>query len=197
MNPAILDDAALDTLFRTARSFSYWLERPVADDQLRRIYDLMKFGPTTANSCPARLVFVKSSTAKERLKPCLSEGNIRKSMEAPVVAVIGMDLEFYEKLPVLFPHQDARSWYAGKPDKIRENAFRCSSLQGAYFMLAARGLGLDCGPMGGFDAQKIDDAFFPDGKVKVNFICALGYGDRAKLHPRNPRLSFDEACRIE
>lgn len=197
MNTQALDAAALDTLFRTARSFSYWQERPVSNDQLRQVYELMKFGPTTANSCPARLVFVQSAAAKARLKPCLSEGNVRKSMEAPVVAIIGMDLEFYEKLPVLFPHQDARSWYVGKPEKIQENAFRCSSLQGAYFMLAARGLGLDCGPMGGFDAQKINATFFPDGEVKVNFICAIGYGDRTKLHPRNPRLSFEEACKIE
>lgn len=197
MTDHILDDVSLDILFRTARSHSYWLNRPVSDDQLRQIYELMKFGPTTANSCPARLVFVKSLVAKQRLLPCLSEGNVRKSMEAPVVAIIGMDMEFYEKLPVLFPHQDARSWYAGKPEKIRENAFRCSSLQGAYFMLAARALGLDCGPMGGFDAQKIDAAFFPDGKVKVNFICAIGYGEHAKLHPRHPRLPFEEVCRIE
>ncbi len=197
MNDTTLDEAALDMLFRAARSHSYWLNRPVSDAQLQQIYELMKFGPTTANSCPARLVFIKSAAAKARLKPCLNEGNVRKSMEAPVVAIIGMDLEFYEKLPVLFPHTDARSWYAGKPEKIQANAFRCSSLQGAYFMLAARGQGLDCGPMGGFDAQKIDETFFPDGKVKVNFICAVGYGDHAKLHPRNPRLSFDEACRIE
>lgn len=192
-----LDDGALDILFRNARSFSYWLNEPVSNEQLHQIYELMKFGPTTANSCPARLVFVKSMVSKERLKPCLNEGNIRKSMEAPVVAIIGMDMEFYEKLPVLFPHTDARSWYAGKPEKIQANAFRCSSLQGAYFMLAARSLGLDCGPMGGFDAQKIDETFFPDGKVKVNFICAIGYGDRSKLHPRHPRLSFEEVCRIE
>ena len=192
-----LDDAALDVLFRSAHSHSYWRDQPVSDAQLQQIYELMKFGPTTANSCPARLVFVKSTAAKARLKPCLSEGNVRKSMEAPVVAIIGMDLEFYEKLPVLFPHTDARSWYAGMPEKIQANAFRCSSLQGAYFMLAARGLGLDCGPMGGFDAKKIDETFFPDGKVKVNFICAVGYGDHAKLHARNPRLSFEEVCRIE
>lgn len=192
-----LDEASLDILFRTARSHSYWLDRTVSNEHLQQIYELMKFGPTTANSCPARLVFVKSLVAKQRLIPCLNEGNVRKSMEAPVVAIIGMDMEFYEKLPVLYPHQDARSWYAGKPDKIEENAFRCSSLQGAYFMLAARSLGLDCGPMGGFEADKINTAFFPEGKVKVNFICALGYGDHSKLHPRNPRLPFAEVCRIE
>ena len=197
MTDNTLDENALNVLFRSARSHSYWLNQPVSDEQLRQIYELMKFGPTTANSCPARLVFVKSAAAKERLKPCLSEGNVRKSMEAPVVAIIGMDLEFYEKLPVLFPHTDARSWYAGMPEKIQANAFRCSSLQGAYFMLVARGLGLDCGPMGGFDAKKIDEMFFPDGKVKVNFICAVGYGDHTRLHPRNPRLSFEEVCRIE
>ena len=197
MSQTVLGNDALDVLFRTARSFSYWQEEPVSTEQLHQIYELMKFGPTTANSCPARLVFVKSMVSKLRLKPCLSEGNIRKSMEAPVVAIIGMDMEFYEKLPVLFPQTEARSWYAGKPDKIQDIAFRNSSLQGAYFMLAARSLGLDCGPMGGFDAQKVDEAFFPDGKVKVNFICALGYGDQAKLHPRNPRLAFEDVCRIE
>lgn len=197
MSSQILNDAALDLLFREARSFSYWQDKSVSEDQLHQIYELMKFGPTTANSCPARIVFVKSAEAKERLKPCLSEGNVRKSMEAPVVAIIGMDMEFYEKLPVLFPHTDARSWYAGMPEKIQANAFRCSSLQGAYFMLAARSIGLDCGPMGGFNAQKMDEAFFPDGKIKTNFICAVGYGDRSKLHPRNPRLAFEETCRIE
>lgn len=193
---APLSDDALDTLFREARSFSYWNGRPVADDLLKQLYELMKWGPTAANACPARVVLVKSEEAKARLKPCLSEGNVAKSMSAPVVAIIGMDLEFYEKLPRLFPHTDARSWYVGKPEAIHNTAFRNSSLQGAYLMMAARSLGLDCGPMSGFDAEKMNAEFFPDGKVKANFICALGYGNRDKLHARGPRLEFDEACSI-
>ena len=197
MSDKVLDNEALDILFRAARSHSFWLNREVSDAQLRQLYDLMKWGPTSANCCPARLVFVRSLAAKERLRPGLDPGNVAKTMAAPVVAVIGMDLEFYEKLPQLFPHNPgARSWYAGKPDKIRETAFRNSSLQGAYFILAARALGLDCGPMSGFDGQRLDAEFFPDGKVKTNFICAVGYGDSAKLFPRGPRLDFAEACRM-
>jgi 3-hydroxypropanoate dehydrogenase len=195
MNP--LSDDALDTLFREARSFSHWLDKPVNDDQLREIYHLTKWGPTSANSCPARIVFVKSAAAKERLQPCLAPGNVSKCMEAPVVAIIAMDMEFHELLPRLFPHTDARSWFHGKPDAIAKTAFRNSTLQGGYLMLAARGLGLDCGPMSGFDAQRVDETFFPDGRWKSNFICGLGYGDRGQLHPRGPRLDFDEACRIE
>ncbi len=192
-----LDDAALDTLFRSARSFSYWLDKPVSDEQLHALYELMKWGPTSANCNPARLVFVKSPEAKARLAPCLSEGNVEKSMSAPVVAIVAMDMEFYEQLPRLFPHTDARSWYAGKPEAIRSTAFRNSSLQGAYLITAARSLGLDCGPMSGFDAQKLDAAFFPDRPWQSNFICALGYGDVSRLYPRGPRLAFEEACRIE
>lgn len=192
-----LNDTALDTLFRAARSFSHWQDRPVSPEQLQQLYDLMKWGPTAANSCPARIVFVHSAAAKARLKPCLAEGNVDKSMSAPVVAIIGMDLEFYDKLPRLFPHTDARSWYAGKPEKIAASATLNTALQGGYFILAARSLGLDCGPMSGFDNAKLDAAFFPDGKVKSLFICALGYGVREKLYPRGPRLAFDEACRIE
>ncbi|SCZ57714.1 malonic semialdehyde reductase [Thiohalomonas denitrificans] len=191
-----LDEQALDTLFRKARSFSYWQDKPVSDEQLQAVYDLMKMGPTSANCLPARLVFIKTPEAKERLKPCLAEGNVDKSMSAPVVAIIGMDLEFHEKLPRLFPHTDARSWYAGKPEKIYETAFRNSSLQGAYFMLAARSLGLDCGPMSGFDSEKLDVTFFPEGTIKSNFICAIGYGEASRLHARGPRLEFEEACRI-
>ena len=196
MSDQALSDAALDTLFRQARSHNGWLERPVSDDQLRQIYELMKMGPTSANSCPARLLFVKSADAKARLKPCLAPGNVEKSMTAPVVAIVAMDLEFHEQLPRLFPHTDARSWYLGKPEKILDTAFRNSSLQGAYLILAARSLGLDAGPMSGFDADKLNAEFFPDGKVKANFICAIGYGDASKLFPRHPRLAFDEACRI-
>lgn len=197
MRSQSLSDQALDQLFREARSFNAWQDKAVSDALLHELYELMKWGPTSANSSPARIVFVKSAEAKERLKPCLNEGNVEKSMTAPVVAIIAMDMEFYEKLPTLFPHTDARSWFAGKPDKIEENAMRNSSLQGAYLMLAARALGLDCGPMSGLDYDKLNTAFFPEGKVKANFICALGYGSTDKLYPRGPRLSFAEACRIE
>lgn len=191
-----VSEQCLDTIFRNARSFNAWQDRPVTDEQLAQLYDLLKWGPTSANSSPARFVFVKSDEAKARLKPCLAEGNVEKSMTAPVVAIIGMDMEFYEKLPKLFPHTDARSWFAGNPEKIQVNALRNSSLQGAYLMIAARSLGLDCGPMSGFDPERLNQEFFPDGTVKANFICALGYGDESKLYPRGPRLDFDEACSI-
>ncbi len=197
MSKQPLTDNVLDQLFREARSYNSWSSEPVSDALLQELYELMKWGPTAANSCPARMVFVKSEAAKQRRKPCLAEGNVEKSMTAPVVAIIGMDMEFYEQLPKLFPHTDARSWYAGKPEAIRENAERNSTLQGAYLILAARALGLDCGPMSGFDKAAIEAAFFPDGKVKANFICALGHGADEKLHPRGPRLGFDEVCRIE
>ena len=196
MSSAVLNDQAFDILFREARSHNAWQDKPVSDDLLKQLYDLMKMGPTSANSCPGRFVFIKSDEAKEKLKACLDEGNIEKSMTAPVVAIIGMDLEFYEQLAKLFPHTDARSWFVGKTDKIQETAFRNSSLQGAYLMLAARSLGLDCGPMSGFDNAKLDAMFFPDGKVKSNFICAIGYGDAAGLYPRGPRLDFKEAAEI-
>ncbi len=192
----MLTDQALDVLFRNARSHNVWTEKPVSDTQLEKIYELMKWGPTSANCCPARFIFVKSDAAKQRLKPCLAEGNIEKSMTAPVVIIFGMDLEFYEHLSTLFPHTDAKSWYAGKPAKIQETAFRNSSLQAAYMMLAARSMGLDCGPMSGYDNEKLDAEFFPDGKIKSNFICALGYGNAEKLHPRGPRLSFSQTSRI-
>jgi len=192
-----LSEQALDTLFREARSFNAWQDKAVSDEQLHQLYELMKWGPTSANSCPARIVFVKSEEAKARLKPCLNEGNVEKSMSAPVVAIIGMDMEFYEQLPKLFPHTDARSWFAGNAAKIAENAMRNSTLQGAYLIMAARALGLDCGPMSGFNAAMMDEAFFPGGKVKSNFICAIGYGSQEQLYPRGPRLDFDEACRIE
>jgi 3-hydroxypropanoate dehydrogenase len=157
----------------------------------------MKMGPTSLNSCPARIVFIKSESAKLKLKECVNEGNVRKSMTAPVVALIGMDMEFYNKLTKLWPHQqDAASWYIGNPEKTREVAFRNSTLQGAYLIMAVRSLGLDAGPMTGFNFSKMDEAFFPDAKVKSNFICAIGYGNEEKLYPRGPRLDFDEACSI-
>lgn len=197
MTSQTLSDQALDQLFREARSYNAWQEKEVSEELLHQLYELMKWGPTSANSSPARIIFVKSDEAKERLKPSLNEGNVEKSMTAPVVAIVGMDMEFHEQLPKLFPHTDARSWFAGNQAKIEENAMRNSSLQGAYLMMAARALGLDCGPMSGFDNAKLEAAFFPDGKVKANFICALGYGSTENLYPRGPRLSFDEACSIE
>ena len=193
----VLDKPSLDTLFREARSFSYWQERRVSEEQIHQIYELMKMGPTAANSCPARLVFVTSDEAKARLNPCLNEGNVDKSMTAAAVAIIAMDLEFYEQLPKLFPHTDARSWFAGNDEKIRHSALLNSSLQGAYLIMAIRSLGLDAGPMSGVNFAKLDETFFPEGKTKSIFICAFGYGDRDKLHPRSPRLAFEEACRIE
>jgi 3-hydroxypropanoate dehydrogenase len=194
---AIADDNSLDVIFRNARTHSAWLDKQVDDALLMRAFDLAKMGPTSANCSPMRVVFVKSKAAKEKLKPCLSEGNMEKTMTAPVTAIIAHDMEFYEKLPKLFPHTDARSWFAGNDAVIQTTAFRNGSLQGAYFMLAARALGLDCGPMSGFDNAKVDAAFFAGTKIKSNFLCNLGYGDASKLHPRSPRLEFAEACRIE
>lgn len=187
---------ALDQLFRQARTHNGWRHEPVPESTLRELYELMKWGPTSANCSPARIVFVVSSEAKARLLPAMSEGNREKTRQAPVTAILGMDLEFYEKLPQLFPHTDARSWFAGKPTAIQETAFRNGSLQGGYFILAARALGLDCGPMSGFDAEAVNRAFFPEGKIKVNFICNLGFGDPAKLFARSPRLAFEEACQV-
>ena len=183
----------LDRLFRHARTHNFWHPRGVSDELLHEIYDLAKFGPTSANSSPMRIVFLKSEEAKERLRPALAPLNVEKSMAAPVVAIIAYDTEFYEQLPKLFPHADARAWFVGNESLVQETAFRNSSLQGAYLMLAARALGLDCGPMSGFDKDTLNAEFFPDGKWKVNFICNLGYGDSTKLFPRNPRLDFDEA----
>ncbi len=191
-----LEDKALDQLFRQARTHNGWQKRPVDDAILRQLYDLLKMGPTSANCSPARFVFVTSPAAKARLKPYLSPGNVDKTMAAPVTVIVGYDTEFYEKLPQLFPHTDARSWFVGKPDFIQSTAFRNGSLQGAYLILAARSLGLDCGPMSGFDNGKVDAEFFPDGKVKSNFLINLGYGDPSQLRPRGPRLTFEEACTI-
>ena len=191
-----LSEDALDRLFRKARTFNAFVDQPVTDDVLRQVYDLARMGPTSANSNPARFVFVRSPEAKAMLAPALSPANHEKSMKAPVTAIVAYDLEFHERLPHLFSHVDARSWFTGKPDHIVTTAFRNSTLQGAYFMLAARALGLDCGGMSGFDNAKVDAAFFPDGKWRSNFLINLGYGDPSKLLPRHPRLSFEEACRI-
>ena len=187
---------SLATLFTEARTHNGWSDRPVTDAELQQVYDLAKWGPTSANCSPARIVFVRSELEKAKLLPCMSGGNQEKTRTAPVTAIIGMDTEFYEKLPQLFPHADARSWFAGNQAMIDATAFRNSSLQGAYFIIAARALGLDCGPMSGFDADKVNAAFFAGTKVKVNFICNLGHGDPSKLFGRSPRLSFDEACKI-
>jgi 3-hydroxypropanoate dehydrogenase len=192
----ILDDAALDTLFRDAHTHNAWQDKPVSDALLQAVWELAKLGPTSANCSPARILFIKSPAAKERLSPALSAGNRAKTMQAPVTALIGYDLEFYEKLPRLFPQADAKSWFAGNSALIEATAFRNGTLQGAYLILAARALGLDCGPMSGFDNAMVDAEFFPGGKVKSNFLCNLGYGDPVGVFPRNPRLPFDEACRI-
>jgi 3-hydroxypropanoate dehydrogenase len=193
----LLNSEGLDLIFRNARTHNVWLDRPVEDALLKQVYDLARMGPTSANMCPMRIIFVKSREAKERLKPALDPGNVDKTMKAPVTAIIGMDIHFYEKLPKLFPHADARSWFKDLPENVLEyTALRNSSLQGAYFMLAARALGLDCGPMSGFDNAKVDAAFFAGTAVKSNFLCNLGHGDASKLHPRSPRLDFEEACKV-
>lgn len=191
-----LGRAALAQLFTDARTHAAWQNREVDDTLLRRIYELAAMGPTSANCQPLRVVYVKSPAAKEKLKPCLAPGNVEKTMQAPVTAIFGMDLHFYEHLPRLFPHTDARSWFVGNDRLIETTAFRNSSLQAGYFMLAARSLGLDCGPMSGFDNAAVDAAFFAGTAIRSNFICNLGHGDASKLFPRSPRPAFDEFCRI-
>jgi 3-hydroxypropanoate dehydrogenase len=191
-----LTDPALDQLFRTARTYNAF-SGEVSDETLRRLYELMKFGPTEANTTPARIVFVKSAEAKAKLGPALSEGNRAKTLAAPVVAIVGYDMRFFDKLPVLFPHTDAKAWFE---DRVEANlawvAMRSSALQTAYLILAARALGLDCGPMTGFDNAKVDAAFFAGTPVRSNILVNLGHGDPASIFPRSPRLGFDEACRI-
>jgi 3-hydroxypropanoate dehydrogenase len=207
MHTALSGDA-LDQLFRNARTHNAWLDRPVPDALLRELYDLMKWAPTSANCSPARILFLRTPEAKERLRPALSPNNVEKTMAAPVTAIIGYDVDFYEQLPKLFPHnQEARGWFANAPEFAQTSALRNGSLQGAYFILAARSLGLDCGPMSGFDNAKVDAEFFPEspagkgqanpvGRIKSNFLCNLGYGDHSKLFPRSPRLAFEEACSV-
>ncbi|MCW4455758.1 malonic semialdehyde reductase [Flavobacterium sp. MXW15] len=192
----VLHDAALDQLFRTARTQNAFLDKPVEDSQLHALYDLLKWGPTAANATPARFVFVKSAEAKQKLAPALSEGNLAKTLAAPVTVIVAHDEDFHEKLPYLFPHTDAKSWFDGPREGRHESAFRNGTLQGAYLILAARALGLDAGPMSGFDNAKVDEAFFAGTHIKSNFLVNLGYGDPAGLFPRLPRLSFDEAARI-
>ena len=191
-----LDDYALDQIFREARTHIAWLDRPVSDELLRQAVELAKMGPTSANCLPMRIVFVRSKEGKERLRPTLAPGNIDKTMAAPATAIIGYDLDYYELLPRLFPHSDMRKAFVGKPDLIMNTAFRNSSLQGAYFILALRSLGLDTGPMSGFDNAKVDAEFFSGTAVKSNFLINIGHGDPAKLFPRSPRLSFEEIARI-
>ena len=186
----------IDQIFREARSHNAWLPQPVSPELLRQAYELASLGPTSANTTPARYVFLTTREAKQRLRPALAPANVEKTMAAPVTVLIAWDTEFYEKLPKLFPHKDMRSMFVGNAALIEATAFRNSSLEGAYFILAARALGLDCGPMSGFDAAKVNAEFFPDGKWKSNFLCNLGYGDASKLFPRSPRLAFDEACLI-
>lgn len=193
----VLDQEAVALLFGQARSHNGWLDRPVAEEQLRALYDMMKLGPTSMNCQPARIVFATSAEAKQKLVEAVVPGNVEKTRTAPVVAVVGYDLDFVERLPRLFPHNPkAPGVFEGKADLIQATAFRNGSLQGAYLMIAARALGLDCGPMSGFDPARVERDFFPDGTVKVNFLCNIGYGDPAKLFARSPRMDFDEACRI-
>ena len=191
-----LNDAALDQLFRTARTYNAF-GGDIDDATLHRLYDVLKFGPTAANACPARFVFVKSPEAKAKLAPALDAGNRDKTLAAPVTVIVGYDMAFYDKLPVLFPHTDARSWFAGAPESVLQTvALRNGSLQGAYLILAARSLGLDTGPMSGFNNGLVDEAFFAGTAIRSNFLVNLGKGDPASIFPRSPRLGFDEACRI-
>lgn len=185
-----------EQLFTQARSQNGYRPTPVSDDRLRQLYDLVKWGPTSANCSPARFIFVRSDAAKARLLACVSAGNVAKVSQAPVTVIIGMDMAFYDRLPQLFPHTDARKWFAGDSAKIEATAFRNSSLQGGYLIIAARALGLDCGPMSGFDAAKLDAEFWAGRAVKTNFICTLGEGDPSKLFARRPRLAFDEVCEL-
>jgi 3-hydroxypropanoate dehydrogenase len=202
---ATLSDDVLDVLFRKARTHNAWLDKPVSDDLLHQLYELMKYGPTSANSNPARIIFLRTPEAKERLRPALSPANVDKTMKAPVTAIVGFDLKFYEQTPKLFPNNPAmRDMFAKSPQVAEITAFRNGSLQGGYMILAARVLGLECGPMSGFDNAKVDAEFFSASAgnppsfvdVKSNFLCNLGYGDPSKLFPRNPRLAFEEACRL-
>nr|WP_296747761.1 malonic semialdehyde reductase [Thioalkalivibrio sp.] len=192
-----IDAQCLDQLFFDARTHNEWQDRPVSDELLRELFDVLRWAPTSANCSPARIVFAKSPEAKAKLLPALIEGNVEKTRTAPVTAVIGHDLEFHEHLPKLFPHTDARSWFVGNQSLIEATAFRNGSLQGAYLILAARALGLDCGPMSGFDADQVNEAFFAGTSTRVNFLCNLGYGRPEALFPRSPRFEFEDVCRVE
>lgn len=197
MSQKILGDEALDILFREARTYRVWKDKDVTDVLVQAVYDLMKFGPTSANCCPARFVFVKSKEAKERLKPHLDQGNVDKTMSAPITAIIAYDLEFYEHMDKLAPHRKkARDLFANDKPHIQENAFRNGTLQGGYFILSARALGLDCGPMSGFSQEGVKKEFFAGNNYWPNFLCNLGYGNGEKMPPRSPRFAFDEVCEI-
>jgi 3-hydroxypropanoate dehydrogenase len=192
----MMDSQTLKTLFTDARTHNGWLQKDVSDELLMQIYDAAKFGPTSANCSPLRVVFIKSAAAKEKLKPCLAEGNVEKTMTAPVTAIFADDYAFYDHLPKLFPHADAKSWFAGNQPLIDMTAFRNGTLQAAYFILAARCFGLDTGAMSGFDNAKVDELFFKGTAIKSNFLCNLGYGDASKLFPRSPRFDFNDICEI-
>ena len=193
---AAISEGALDVLFRTARSYNAFEPGTISDATLRALYELMKWGPTTANSQPQRILFLRSQAAKNRLAPALTKTNLDKTIAAPVVAILAFDLKFYEHLPRMYHNPAARSWYETTPEHIHTTSFRNATLQGAYFILAARALGLDAGPMSGFDNGKVDEAFFAGTTVKSNFLCNLGHGEQSALQPRSPRLDFDEACRV-
>lgn len=192
----ILDDTALDLLFREARTERHWQDKPVSDALLNAVWDLARMPPTAANCSPMRVVFVRSPEAKARLRPALAPNNVPQTMAAPVTAIFAHDTAFYERLGYLYPAVDARAWYIGNPPLIAETAFRNGTLQAAYFILAARGLGLACGPMSGFNAEMVNAAFFPDTTVQANFLCNLGFGSGENLYPRGPRLSFAETCQV-
>ena len=192
----MIDQAAIDTLFLKARTQNKWKDEPVTEDQLRQLYDILKFGSTSANCSPARFIFVTSKEGKEKLAPALSSGNLEKTMAAPVCVIVATDMEFYEKLPQLFPHADARSWFTSSPALAEETAFRNGTLQGAYLTIAAKLVGLDVGSMSGFDKAKVDEAFFAGTKIKSNWLVNLGHGDPSGVFGRLPRLSFEEACSI-
>jgi len=189
-----LDDSALDAVFREARTHNKWLDQPVTDDELRTLFDMLKMGPTSANTSPARFVFLRTQYAKEKLRPALSAGNLEKTMAAPVTVIVAYDPKFYDHLPRLFPHVDAKSWFTENPALSEETAFRNGTLQGAYLIVAARALGLDCGPMSGFDKAKVEEAFLSDRGWKANFLINIGHGDADGVRPRSPRFGFDEVC---
>jgi 3-hydroxypropanoate dehydrogenase len=191
-----LDNHALSQLFTEAHTHVSWQEKPIPEDILKQLYDMVKLGPTSANCCPARFVFVTSPEGKEQLKPCLSSGNLEKTMTAACTVIVAYDQEFYEELPTLFPYADAKSWFTSSPEAAYETAMRNSSLQGAYLISAARALGLDTGAMSGFDPKLMNESFFSENKWKVNFLINLGYGDGEKAHKRLPRLAFEQACQI-
>jgi 3-hydroxypropanoate dehydrogenase len=189
-------NTSTEQLFDNAHTANLYLDKPVDDALLHQLYNMMKFGPTSANCSPARIQFVKSDAAKAKLVACMIDSNVTKTQSAPITAIIGMDMQFYDKLPELFPHTDARAWFVGNQASIDATAFRNSSLQGGYFIIAARALGLDCGPMSGFNGAKLDAAFWGGTHVKTNFVCTLGYADASTVHARGPRLPFDQVCQI-